>query len=225
MRFSAHTGMHLHLGLGTVILDVKLLLMALMPTVPKLTLSHGQVLYALARGQNPDAVLIDQLRYLRQSGVPFDSSELGTGRGNRVSYRFKHLAELGVAVFALRRGLKPREVAGYLTKHRNELRTMYRKAFRDQPDGALTNDWVKSRGRIVPGLANEIFLRLHDRYSETPGKFEVVGPDKAADRKRLFEMVEHYPGEQARMLVPLTRLVLELVAWALEAPPTRPGRQ
>ena len=195
-----------------------------MRALPKLSLSHGQVLYALTRGQEADEILIDQLRYLRQLGVPFDKSELGSGRGNRISYQFEHLVELGVAVFALRRGLKPREVAEYLTKHKGELRKKYRKAFRDQPEGALTNDWVKSRGRIVPGLANECFLRLHDQYANTPGKLEFIGPDKATDRDALFGMAERYPGEHARTLVPLTRLVLELVAWALEAPPTRPGR-
>jgi hypothetical protein len=36
-------------------------------------------------------------------------------------------------------------------------------------------------------------------------------------------MTERYPGETARMLLPLTRLVFELVAWALEAPETKPG--
>jgi hypothetical protein len=194
-----------------------------MSALPKLSLSHGQVLYALARGQQADDALIDQLRYLRQLGVPFERSELGSGRGNRIRYRFEHLVELGVAVLALRRGLKPREVAGYLTTHRDDLRKLYRSAFRDQPEGALTSDWVKSRGRSVPGLANEIFLPLHDRYSETPGKFEVIGPGNA-DRDTLFGIEERYPGEQTRTLVPLTRLVLELVAWALEAPPTKPGR-
>ena len=35
-----------------------------------------------ARGQPPTALLLDQLRYLRQLGVPFSKPELGGGRGN-----------------------------------------------------------------------------------------------------------------------------------------------
>ena len=71
----------------------------------------------------------------------------------------------------------------------------------------------------VPLLGNEIFLRLHDRHAEAPGKIEVLGPDQVIP----FGLAELYPGEQTRTLVPLTRLVLELVAWAMEAPQTRPG--
>jgi hypothetical protein len=37
----------------------------------KLNLTHGQVAWALARGAPPAALLLDQLRYLRQLGVPF----------------------------------------------------------------------------------------------------------------------------------------------------------
>jgi hypothetical protein len=44
-----------------------------------LSLTHGQVAWALARGQPPSDQLIDQLRYLRQLGVPFSKAELGAG--------------------------------------------------------------------------------------------------------------------------------------------------
>src|SRR5229473_2796401 len=96
--------------------------------VPELELSHGQVLWALASGRSPDQRLIDEVRYLRQLGVPFRSSELGRGRGNRLRYRYEHLLELGVAVFALHRGLKPREIAQFLVPKRRDLRELYTKA-------------------------------------------------------------------------------------------------
>jgi hypothetical protein len=48
---------------------------------------------------------------------------------------------------------------------------------------------------------------------------------KASDLSQVLGFDELYPGEKARTLVPLRRLVLELVAWALEAPETRPGPQ
>ena len=42
-----------------------------------LSLTHGQVACALARGQPPSDQLIDQLRYLQQLGVLFGKAQLG----------------------------------------------------------------------------------------------------------------------------------------------------
>jgi hypothetical protein len=187
--------------------------------IPKLNLSHGQVLWALSHGMPASRDTVDQVRYLRLLEVPFGTDDLRVGSGNRISYRFEHLVELGLALFGLRRGLKPKDIAGMLVKNRAQLRQLYRQAFQEQPEAALKAEWVKSRGRIVPLLGDEIFLRLHDRHSQAPGKFEVVGPDQAVP----LGLAELYPGERTRTLVPLTRLVLELVAWAMEAPQTKPG--
>jgi hypothetical protein len=170
-------------------------------------------------------VVQDDLRYLRQLGIPFEKSELGGGRGNPIRYRYDHLIEVGVAMFALQHGMRPRKVAEFLTKNRKDLRRMYRKAFLDQPETAITQDWVKSRGKQVPYLANELFVRLHDRYSATPGKFDLLRHDEVADRRDVFGMAERFPGGETRTLVPLTKLVLQLVAWALDAPVTKPGPQ
>ena len=117
-------------------------------TIPtKLNLTHGQVAWALARGAPPAALLIDQLRYLRQLGVPFSKSELGSGRGHRIRYGFDHLIELGVAVFGLQRGMTPREVAAILVPHRAEFRRLYRDVLATLPENAFQADWVKSRRR------------------------------------------------------------------------------
>ena len=167
--------------------------------------------------------MVDQLRYLRRLGVPFKKSELGSGTGNRVRYRYEHLIDLGVALFGLQRGMRPREVAKFLTEHRKYLRTIYEKAFSEQPEPAIKASWVKSRGRIVPVLGDEIFLRLHDRYSNAPGRIEVLEQNEIKNLSEFFLLKETYPGEEARTLLPLTRLVLELVAWAQEAPEIKPG--
>ena len=193
--------------------------------LPKFKLTHGQVARALSQGRPPEQKLLDQMRYLRHLGIPFTASELGMGRGNRARYGFDDLIEVGVGVAALRRGMTPKDIAGLLVKKRRELRRLYREAYLAQPDGALEAEWVKSRGKATPLLANERFLRLHDQYSEFPGRIEPIGQDEVSDPLQLFSLVERYPGEKLRTLLPLTRLVLELVAWALEAPETRPGPQ
>ena len=141
-----------------------------------LSLTHGQVAWALARGQPPSDQLIDQLRYLRQLGVPLSKAELGAGSGNRICYRFDHLIELGVAVFGLERGMRPREVAKILVGHRAEFRRFFRDTLAALPEDAFMAEWVKSRGAMVPFI-KERFLRLHDRYSERPGSFELVPGD------------------------------------------------
>jgi hypothetical protein len=190
---------------------------------PLINLSHGQVLWTLSRGTLPDSRLVDQVRYLRLLGVPFRKAELGKGRGNRVLYRYEHLIELGVGVWALERGMKPQEVAKFLIGQRKFLRPLYAKTFLEQPEQAIDAAWVKSRGRIVPLLGNEIFLRFHDRYSTAPGKIELVQQDEISQLSDFLALAEKYPGEKTRTLLPLTRLILELVAWAREAPETRPG--
>jgi hypothetical protein len=189
---------------------------------PAFVLTHGQVLWVLARGVPPDRQLIDQVRYLRLLGVPFKKSELG-GHYSRVRYGFEHLIELGLGVFAIRRGMKPGEVADFLIKNRNSFRGLYVRALKEQPPNAIPAAWAKSRGRKIPILENEIFIRLHDRYAETPGRIEVIAPEKAQDLNEIFALGESYPGEQSRTLVPLTRLILELATWAGEAPEIRPG--
>src|SRR5271165_1549939 len=109
-----------------------------MPTpLPRFRLSHGQVAWAVALGQAPDEKTLEQLRYFRLLGVPFEPSELGSGRGNRVRYGYDHLIEVGVALFGIRRGMRPREAAEMLISQRKRLRRAYRKAYRDQPPGAL----------------------------------------------------------------------------------------
>jgi hypothetical protein len=189
-----------------------------------LSLTHGQVAWALSRGLPPTPLLLDQLRYLRQLGVPFSKEELGGGRGHRIRYGFDHLIELGVALFGLQRGMAPREVAGILVDHRAELRRCYCDTFARLAPSAFEAEWVKSRGAVVP-IMDEIWLRLHDRYSERQGTFELVPGDAFAALMQLETVTEKYPGGEVRTLLPLTRLVLELVAWAREAPEIKPGRK
>jgi hypothetical protein len=188
-----------------------------------LRLTHGQVAWALARGEPPSAQLIDQLRYLRQLGVPFSKAEPGSGSGNRLPYGFDHLIELGVAVFGLERGMRPREIARILVDHRAELRRCYRDTLAALPESAFEAEWVKSRGAVP--IMNEMFLRLHDRYCEQPGSFDLVPGDSLAAFLQVATITERYPGGEVRTLLPLTRLVIELVAWAREAPEIRPGRK
>jgi hypothetical protein len=136
--------------------------------------------------------------------VPFSKAELGAGSGNRIRYGFDHLIELGVAVFGLERGMRPREVATMLVDNRAEFRRLYRDTVAALPEDAFTAEWVKSCGAMVPFI-KETFLRLHDRYSERPGSFEFVPGDSFDAFRQLAAVTERYPGSEfktARQFTP-----------------------
>lgn len=195
-----------------------------MPAIPRLQLTHGQVAWALCGGHAPDRRTLDALRYLRQLGVPFTPAELGVGRGNRLTYRYDHLIECAVALYAVRRGMKPGEGAGFLVAERKTLRKLYRSTFHDTSEAALNAEWVKSRGKTIASLDNEHFLRLHARSADTRGTIESMTLDEAITyRAGLGDLVERY-SDGVHPLVPLRRVMLEAVAWALIAPVTPPGR-
>ena len=120
--------------------------------------------------------------------------------------------------------MRPREVARALVDHRAELRRCHRDTLAVLPESAFAAEWVKSRGAVVPFM-NETFLRLHDRYSERPGSFELVPGDSFDAFRQFAAVTERYPGSDFKTLLPITRLVLELVAWAREAPEIKPGRK
>lgn len=195
-----------------------------MLSIPHLQLTHGQVAWALFGGQKPDRRTLDSLRYLRLLGVPFVEEEQGVGPGNRLTYTFDHLIECAVAMYAVRRGMKPRQGAGFLVGERQTLRKLYRKTFRDSRDGALDAPWVKSRGKLLPMLDDEMYIRLHKHHSEPGGKVEPMTLEEAVTfQAGLADLVERY-ADGVFPLVPLRRVSLEAVAWALEAPVTKPGR-
>jgi hypothetical protein len=190
-----------------------------------LELTQGQVAWTLSLGQPPTKQTADQLRYLRQIGVPFSEAELGVGRGYHLHYGYDQLIECGVALYAIRRGMVPREAAQHLIAQRRRLRRTYRQAFLEQPDAALTAPWVKSRGKMVAIPSTRYDLRLHNRYSHTPGRIEMVMFPNPQEGASSGDLVERFADNESRVWVPLTRLVLEWTAWALEAPELKRGPQ
>jgi hypothetical protein len=194
-------------------------------SIPSFQLTHGQAAWSLSLGNPPEQETLDRLRYMRQLGIPFSIKQQGVGRGNALTYGFNELVECGVALFGLRRGMKPADVAEYLVQNRSDCRRLFRAAFLEQPESALSAPWVKSRGTIPVLLFPDQCMRMHDRYMEPTGAIEMVGFDTVLSGAKPFDLVERYPGEEARLLLPISRMVLELVAWAQEAPEIKRGRK
>jgi hypothetical protein len=168
---------------------------------------------------------LDQLRYLRQLDVPFAEQRRGKGRGRAIHYSYEEVVEMAVALFALRHGVRPHLVADYLVTNRTTLHRIFRRALEEQPATALKASWLKSRGKQKAIPANEYFLRLHNRMREASGAYELVKPWKAQELVDIVRQGELFPDGTAETLIPLTRLVLELIYWARQAPEIKPGRK
>ena len=192
-------------------------------SVPNLSLTQGQLLWALSQGRDPDQLLKDQVRYLRQLGIPKKSTEVAPGKGNRVIYDLLDLVELGVAVRALTLRFRPKDIAALLVSNREEFRQIVARAWLELPDAALTQDWVKSRGRTVPLFEDDFPIRLHDRRSEKWGQLDIVGFNDSVPGLNLFAPIERFDDGDIRPLIPLKQSMLPWVAWALEAPAIRTG--
>lgn len=193
--------------------------------LPDLDLTLGQMLWAVRYGHEPDQHFRDQIRYLRLLDIPAASATQASGPGKRIRYGFADLIELGLAVTGLDLGFRPKDIAAVLVGQRQGMHRLYTETWLELPDAALAGDWVKSRGRIKPLIADELFVRLHDRRGGKWGQIDLVGPDEANDALPMLEPVERFGREAPRRLIPLKRLMLQWVVWALEAPEIKPGRK
>jgi len=178
--------------------------------IPPLTLTLGQVAWALELGLEPKRETLDKLNYLRQLGIPFEQGQRQLGSGNRVNYSYVEMVEMGVGLWALINGIKPGVISKFLIGQRTTLRNLYVQTLADLPAAALDAPWVRSRGKAGALIEGEKFLRLHDKYDAKPGKIELID-------------AEHAMNPLAQM--PLTRMALQWLAWAQQAPIVRAGRR
>ena len=135
-------------------------------SLPNLSLTQGQLLWALEHGREPGKLLKDQVRYLRQLGIPKNSADQVPGSGNRVRYDFHDLVELGLGVAALKHRFKPKDISAVLVDGREHMRNAIEMAWREMSEEQTSASWIKSRGAIHPLRIDDFYLRLHDRRSE-----------------------------------------------------------
>jgi hypothetical protein len=189
------------------------------PTVPRLQLSHGQVLWTLAGGKNPPPALIDQLTYLRQLGIPFADEEKGQGRGKRLTYGFYHLIEVGLATEALRRGVPPRHLK-MLKSERAKYRNLYRAAYKElAPAWALLEE---DDPRSWPMFQDEYLVSFHGRYTKSPGEITLADPNDPATRP-FIDLVGRAPGQDDYVVIQIKALVTRLLLLSKIAPTIKPG--
>ena len=187
-------------------------------SIPRLSLSHGQVMWCLGGGQPVKKPLPEQVRYLRQIGIPFLEAERGEGRGIRVSYGYYELVELGLACEALRRRIQPRLLTALVT-HRERFKQVYRNAYQElavYPDAFKETD-PNSR----PGYEDDYYFEFSGPYSSAPGA--ITFAHDANPKGLPGDLVGRQEGQEDVAVIPLKPIVARLLALAAIAPETRPG--
>ena len=194
--------------------------------IPPLTLTLSQVTWALSLGQIPSKDTLDKLNYLRQLGIPFEPGQRLSGSGNRVHYSYIDMVEMGLGLWALARGVKPRVISRFLVNQRKALHSLYVLALSNQPDAALHEPWVKNPGKSGVINVHSIYLHIHNLFDKKPCTFDVL--DQASVNTLIAEILDITNVSGARsptVIMPLTTLALQWLAWALEAPVVPPGRK
>lgn len=191
--------------------------------LPDLNLTQGQLLWALGHGQDAKTSLKNQVRYLRQLGIPKNSAEQVSGPGNCIRYDFHDLVELGLGVTALKHRFKPKDISAVLVDGREDMRRAIEMAWREMSGEQISANWIKSRGTIVPLRVDDFYLRLHERRTEKWGQVDIVGTDQVKPGLEVFTPIEIFEDGEVKVLFPLQTLMLPWVAWALEAPSIRTG--
>jgi hypothetical protein len=139
-----------------------------------------------------------------------------------LTYVFDEFLEIWLAIAALRRGVRPGDTAECLKRNRRDIRSLSREVLEQLPASAVERLAEKEWRASAELRAGERYLRIHDRHSETPGKFELIGLE-AKEVEDIFGMKEVFPDGTFRPLIPLTRLLVELAQLAPRAPEIRTG--
>jgi len=179
-----------------------------------LLITHGQLLFVLGHqfpwlnSAERNSSINETLKYLRRRGVPFDKSELGTGRGNRVYYYFEQIVDVCMAT-TLVTIMDISDVAWYLKEYKKELHDIYR-SIAERP-----SDWTNVY-KDDP-LSSPV---IHINMSRIGSSRSAIAPE-VVTIKQLMEQVPVV--DFFRPIVMIHRLVVMAVGNAEQAPLITPG--
>jgi hypothetical protein len=186
-------------------------------SIPSISLSHGQLLWCLGGGRPVRKPLPDQIRYLRQIGIPYLESEEGEGRGVRVDYGFYELMEVGLACEALRQRVRPKLLKS-LVDQRPRLQSAYRKAYRQL---SKDSDAFKGDPNSHGLYEDDLYVQIESPYSDKPG--DITFASQTSSDWQFGDLVRRQPGQEDHAVIPLKTLMTRLLTLAPLAPETRPG--
>ncbi|MGN6097474.1 MAG: hypothetical protein ACTHP8_14690 [Bosea sp. (in: a-proteobacteria)] len=194
--------------------------------VPDLALTHGQAIRLMSelglREGVTDSTFNYYVKSLHKLGIPF-----GRGQGQRqgqhhVTYAFEDLMELTVALLLRVYGTLPDTIVAGLRDFREELRPIYRQAYRDSVRHAFPPAYLSTASADCLAIEG-LFLDLNIRYAA--GQMVDFGPPRTLSP---FEALAVYSGSEipARSYLPLNVSVIaeKIVGRARVLPSIRRGR-
>ena len=194
----------------------------------QISLSHGQAMWVIEAMQIAGwlnaAGLNATLKKFRRHFVPFSQKELQKPRWEEVRYRFEHLIEAVVALKMSGDGIAFRHVVSLLTRDREKLRLIYRRAFLEAESGLgapleirCPDDRRTPRSIHISGLYLDFSAMARVNGILSSARPSVLDPWEALLRYMGFFQMHMFP------LIRISQLATEAVRLAEGAPEVRRG--
>jgi hypothetical protein len=196
----------------------------------QISLSHGQAMWVIEAMQIAawlDAAGLNAtLKKFRRHLVPFNQEELQKPRWEEVRYRFEHLMEVVVALKMSGDGIAFRHVVSLLTRDREKLRLIYRRAFLEAESGRgapleirCPDDRRWPTSIHVSGLYLDFSAMARVNGMLASMSPRALDPWEALLRYMGFYQLHMFP------LIRISQLATEVVRLAEGAPEVRRGRK
>ena len=195
----------------------------------RISLSHGQAMWvieAMQIGAWLDAAGLNAtLKKFRRHFVPFSQEELQKPRWEEVRYRFEHLMEVVVALKICGDGIAFRHAVSLLTRDREKLHRIYRRAILDADSGlGASNKIPAPEGRVpesihISGLYLDFSAMARVNGILLSARPSVLDPWGALVRYMGFYQLQMFP------VIRISQLATEAVRLAERAPEVRRGRK
>lgn len=190
-------------------------------------MNFGQMAFAIALGRKPDQTVLDNLRYLRQLGVPYAPGQT-PGSGHWLQYGFNPMFECAFGLEWLKWGLRPRQIAQISIEERKHVLGIGRRALEDLDEDLILGTALAPGERLAVDPAHELFAVL-DKGREgreyTYSLVEATPEDPYPKPGLIYDDLSSRGAGLYTPSVPLYRLVGTLLIHARNAPVTRPGRK
>jgi hypothetical protein len=196
----------------------------------QISLSHGQTMWVIEAMQIAawlDAAGLNAtLKKFRRHFVPFSQEELQKPRWEEVRYRFEHLMEVVVALKICGDGIAFRHAVSLLTRDREKLRLIYRRAFVEAASGLGApleircpdeRRWPSSIH--ISGLYLDFSAMARVNGILLSARPSVLDPWGALVRYMGFYQLQMFP------VIRISQLATEAVRLAERAPEVRRGRK
>jgi hypothetical protein len=195
----------------------------------QISLSHGQAMWVVEAMQI--AAWLDAgglnatLKKFRRHFVPFTQEELRKPRWEAVQYRFEHLLEVVVALKMSGDGMAFRHVVSLLTRDREKLRLIYRRAFLEAESGLgapleirCPDDRRTPRSIHIRGLYLDF-----SAVARVNGMLASMSPRALDPWEALLRYMGFFSGVHMFPLICISQLATEAVRLAEGAPEVRRG--